>query len=58
MNDPLKCLTCGLAWTSEEVRALPFFRLVVDHNCCDNVVIKHCPKCNPKFVEVLEWLES
>lgn len=47
MNDPLECLTCGNAWTPEEVRALSFFRLLVD--CCDEVIIHRCPKCNPKI---------
>ena len=44
MHNPLECLTCGTAWTIEEVRALfRFFKIVID--CCDLAVMKSCPKC-------------
>ena len=44
MHNPLECLTCGTAWTIEEVRALfRFFKIVID--CCDLAAMKSCPKC-------------
>ena len=57
-DDLVYSVLASVAWTSEEVRALPFFLLLVDGNCCDEVVIKRCPKCNPKLKRLETWQKS